>query len=555
MSHNRQQWGLPCSSGIGLILLVLLLSACRIAPTGSSAAAPVTEPTRSMPRLALTPITVPHTPTAPLPTDPAPPPATVMPALTATPPPTVLPEPTITPSPIPDPAASFVAAMRPDFVDDLYALQHTPHYDLDLHINPAAQTLSGHLVLTYTNTTDIALQTLALRLYPNFPRDLFGKGGNTRMDITDTTLDGQAISGWYEAQDTAFILPFVEPLLPGQVIHLTLNFRTSIVPWHDGSWPLPASYPMLAVHEDGAWRLDVTNFPDRVYSESARYTVRVTLPGTLNVAASGSVTAINHHADATSTYHIVGGPIRQFALTVGDFITVQEQVNDVTINVHTTRTSGLDPQPVAATTAAALAVFERRFAPYPYRELDVHLLGYNFDGGDEYPGLIFVYTDGPFDASLRYVIAHEVAHQWWFALVGNDIYRQPWLDEAFAQYSGIIAIEEAYGPAAGAADFEREVMQRYRGALSDGDWPVGLAIDAYPNFNVYYRTVYGKGAFFLHTLRAELGEEAFFDALQHYYWQHRYRVATTADAQQAFETASGRDLEALFAQWVTGVGR
>jgi aminopeptidase N len=94
------------------------------------------------------------------------------------------------------------------------------------------------------------------------------------------------------------------------------------------------------------------------------------------------------------------------------------------------------------------------------------------------------------------------------------------------------------------------VLRRYRGAVADGDLGVGLGIRDYPNFNVYYRTVYGKGPVFLRTLRDQLGDAAFFKALQTYYQQHRYGIATSQDLRQAFEQAAGRGLGALFDQWV-----
>jgi hypothetical protein len=100
------------------------------------------------------------------------------------------------------------------------------------------------------------------------------------------------------------------------------------------------------------------------------------------------------------------------------------------------------------------------------------------------------------------------------------------------------------------SDWEREVQRRYRGAVTDGDWPIGLSITAYPNFNIYYRTIYGKGPIFLRLLREELGDDIFFKALQVYYQRHRYGIATTEDLQQAFEDASGRDLGSLFRVWI-----
>ncbi len=448
------------------------------------------------------------------------------------------------------PLAPFTAAMRPAFVGDVAAHADMPRYDLTLRIDPTARRLDGTERIDYLNRSDAPLDTIALRLYPNFPRDAFGQGGNTRMDVTDAAVHGQQVSIRTAARQTAVLVPLDPPLAPGAWTTLDVSFTATIKQEVDGSWPLPSYYPMLAVYQDGQWRLDVTNFPDKVFAESTFYHADVTAPAKLSVVATGSTIATQPHDDGTTTYTIVSGPVREWALTVGDFRAAHASAKDVAVNVYTVRGSSLDAQQIATVAANALQTFERRFGAYPYRELDLHLLPGPFDGGDEYPGMIIMTSDGQVDAGTRYVAAHEVAHQWWYGVVGDDIFHQPWLDEAFAQYSAIIYDEDMVGAAVAQSDWQREVVRRYQGALADGDLPVGRAINQYPNFNVYYRTVYGKGAVFLRQLRHEVGDEVFFNALQSYFRQHRYGVATTMDVQHAFEVASGRDLAALFNTWV-----
>jgi aminopeptidase N len=495
-------------------------------------------------------------------------PAAIAPAATARPAPTAAPATPVpsatavaTPAPptatlpataTPDPNAPFAVALRPEFAGDLAATAGLPRYDLKLRVDPANRALAGVEQIVVPNRTGAPLDDVGLRLYPNFPRDVFGKGGDVRMDITGAAVDGRPVEARYAAQRTAALIPLAPPLEPGQSATLAITFTATIAPWRDGTWPLPSYYPLLAARDRDGWRLDVTRFADRVYAESALYEAEISVPEGMQVVASGSTSAARAEADGGATYVVAGGPIREFALTVGDFVGAQAAAGDVAVNVYMARGSRLDAAEVARVAAAALADFDRRFGAYPYRELDIQLLPYEFDGGDEYPGLILLYAGGAVGAGTRYVAAHEVAHQWWYGVVGNDIYRQPWLDEAFAQYSGIIYAEDVAGAAVAARDWEREVLRRYRGAQADGDLPVGLAIDDYPGFNVYYRTIYGKGPVFLRALRDELGDEVFFRALQTYYARHRYGVATTADVRRAFEDAGGRDLGALFEQWVGG---
>jgi hypothetical protein len=441
--------------------------------------------------------------------------------------------------------------MRAGFEGDSVAAD-MPRYDLKLQIDPSRGVLSGSEQIAFANRTAAPLADVALRLYPNFPRDVFGKGGDVRMDVTGASVAGALVAFHYTAERTAVLLPLEVPLAPGQSATIAVSFTATIAPWRDGTWPLPSYYPMLAVHDDSGWRLDVTQFADHVYAESALYAAEIGVPAGVQVVASGSTTAERPRAGGGTIYVVRTGPVREFALTVGDFSAERVTAGDVMVNVYTARGSRLDARQIAQVAAGALADFDRRFGAYPYRELDIHLLPYDYDGGDEYPGLILLYCAGQVGAGTRYVAAHEVAHQWWYAVVGNDIYRQPWLDEALAQYSGIVYDEDVAGAAVAAEDWEREVQRRYRGAVADGDLPIGLAITEYPSFNVYYRTVYGKGPVFLRALRHELGDDTFFKGLQLYYARHRYGVATTADALRAFEDASGRDLGDLFRTWVMG---
>lgn len=518
------------ASLLSILLIVTLLAGCSLpAGMGAAPALPTAPPAVALPtaapRIATTPVV---------------PPTAVLPTAV---PPTAVPVP---------PQPNYAAAMRAPFVGDIAALPNLPRYTMRLRVDPDAQTITGTVQLVYTNTTGVPLDSIALRLYPNFPQDLFGSGGDTRMDITAVAVQGQPVAFQYAAQDTAVLLPLLAPLAPQQGTQLEVAFTANIKPWRDGSIPLTAYYPMLAMWGSDGWRLDVTQFPDHVISESALYAVEVHAPTPWGVVASGSTLASTPRSDGTTLWQIVTGPMRQFALSVGKFASLREQAGDVQVNVHTALGNGIFLREYLATTVSALGTFERLFGAYPYRELDVHVLPYTFDGGDEYPGIVFIFSDGAFDAGARYVTAHEIAHQWWFGVVGNDIFNEPWLDEAFAQYSGILAVGEQAGSAAAAADYEREVLRRYRGAIADGDLPIGWSIARYGNFNVYYRTVYGKGAVFLATLRETVGDAAFFGALQAHYARHRYGIATGREVQQVFEAASGQNLEGLFQTWVYG---
>ena len=102
--------------------------------------------------------------------------------------------------------------------------------------------------------------------------------------------------------------------------------------------------------------------------------------------------------------------------------------------------------------AEALTIYQREFGAYPYRELDIVETA-TTAGGIEYPGLVVVasrlYSDPKRQTFFESATVHEVAHQWWYNVVGNDQVNHPWLDEALTQYATYRYFQGAYGDAGG----------------------------------------------------------------------------------------------------------
>lgn len=446
-------------------------------------------------------------------------------------------------------AADYAAAMRAGFANEA-SRADLPQYELDLTVDPAAQRLSGTMRLSFRNTTGGDLRDVVLRLYPQFPADIFGDGGDVTMEVSNIVVQGAPTQASYEGRRTVLRLALPAPVASGQTITLSLDYSANIIAWQqsDGTFPLPSYYPMLAAWQDG-WRTDVTRFPDRVYASSALYHARVAVPAGWSAVTTGSTIGTTER-DKQTVFEAVTGPVREFALTVGRFAAARASHNGVTIAVHHRAGDGLDraAETMAKHIAASVATFDDRFGLYPFRELEFHLINARrgFDIGVEYPGLVIILLNGRYTEDTRFVTAHEVAHQWFYGVVGNDIYNEPWLDEAFAQYSGMLVEEQWAGPAAARRTYDRHVAR----LAARTQLPVGLSIADYGTWNSYYAAVYGRGALFLHTLRGEIGDRAFFDGLRSYYTAHKYGVAYSSDVRAALERSSGRDLGPIFRRWL-----
>jgi hypothetical protein len=424
-----------------------------------------------------------------------------------------------------------------------------PHYDLVINVDPGRGRIGGSMKLEWRNQTGTTLPDAVLRLYPNFPPDVFGDGGDLTMDVFNVRVNGQPVAATLEAQRTAARVRLPNPAAPGDTIRIELDWNATIKPWEtsDGTFPLPSYYPILAAWT-GEWRTDVSGFADRVFARAAIYNARITVPAGMTVIASGNTTG-SRTANNTTTFDIITGQVREFAFSIGRFASAKASHGGIAINVYHKPGDGLDgaARQVALHTAASLLVYNDRFGAYPYAELDFHLINARrgYDIGVEYPGLIYLLINGNYTDDTRFVTAHEVAHQWWYGVVGNDIFNEPWIDEAFAQWSPLMVEEFWAGPAAAERVYQAQIVRlAQRTSL-----PCGLSVYQYRAWNTYYAAVYGRGAQFLYTLRRELGDEAFFAGLRRYYADNTYGIGTTVEVREALERSSGRNLGPLFKQW------
>jgi aminopeptidase N len=134
-------------------------------------------------------------------------------------------------------------------------------------------------------------------------------------------------------------------------------------------------------------------------------------------------------------------------------------------------------------------------------------------------------------------------------VVGNDILREPWLDEALATFSSGVYVQDIMGRDAFQTQYG-QWMARYETGQRNGTvgavtWPVGRFRASWD----YVTTVYYKGAIALHAMRMDIGDDAFFRALRRHYEQSRFRVARGQDLLALLEQEAGRDLDDFYRRW------
>lgn len=460
-------------------------------------------------------------------------------------------------SPPADPVEQQAAALQPRFRSELNGLAQAPRYTIQASIDPRTGQVTGQMSVQYTHRGAQALTDLVLRLLPN-AQAIYGGGS---LSVEKVAQDGQSLQTTLAQGRTVLRVPLPQPLRPGQTITLSLTFRAQapagsgqgygIFSRSQESLSLAGWYPVLAVYQDDWQTPPAPTVGDAMWAETSLYDVRLTVPSGYEVVSTGSVIQRQDRA-GQSTWHIVSGPAREFALAMSDRFEKREtQVDGVRLRLFTlpARAAATSPDEALKMMAAAFQAYVARFGPYPYTEFDLVEAAVGI-GGYEFSGMVYVDYNrrvrGPFEP-YRYLSAHEIAHQWWYNLVGNPSVAEPWLDEAFASYAAVLYLQHV-GDAQGAVRLLEGWMANY-GLRGPGDPPLDSSALLFSNWVAYRRTVYYHGALFLDELRQALGDEHFFRLLQRLQTKYRYGMMTTGDFQREAEDVAGRSLAALWEKW------
>ncbi len=466
------------------------------------------------------------------------------------------------------------AAMLPTFRADLHDLAAWDHYTITATLDPESLRVSGTQQVAITNRTTRPLALLAFHLYPNHP-----DFGGSLVVHDAVQVDGQPATTTLQQEGVLLQVDLPHPLPPGEQAMVRLRFEAhtprnasgrsyGAFNQEAGVWALASFYPVLAYQfangtaagagNGAGWDTRPVNSQgDFTVTDTALYDVTLEVPTGWVLVTTGTRTdALPAHdmdepAARLHRERFVSGPQRDFFIAALNGLEQASMVVDGThITTYYRRDHAEAGQRTLDVAAIALQGFNERYGVYPFNELELIETTLTSFLGVEYPGVVLI-EQSLYESNTRKLdttVAHEVAHQWWYNLVGNDAQGQAWLDEGLASYSQIVYYEWQGAWADAEQELETFRSQYRAGRAAGRDGIVNRPADAF--HNNYFILTYAKSALFFHALRTHMGDETFFDFVQHYYTTYRYREATGDEMIAAAEATCNCNLQPLYHDWI-----
>jgi aminopeptidase N len=303
------------------------------------------------------------------------------------------------------------------------------------------------------------------------------------------------------------------------------------------------------------------DFPD----DKATTEQYVTVPNDEVAISNGQLIETIENSDGTKTFHFkmeVPHPVYLTSFIVGKYVKIEGKYKNIPLAYYVYPGAEVIAEKAYGKTADMMGVFEKLTGvDFPYNKYDqTYVAQFNFGGMENITATTMADDEIHFantafgEQIVLDLVSHELAHSWFGNLVTTKDWSNLWLNEGFATFMEAVYREKLNGR----RDYLRKIREDAEQAMGDDSFNPNrhplFRLNPPTNDSLFDTTTYQRGGAVIHTLREELGDGAFWKAINIYLNRHKFANVETPDLKKAMEEAAGRDLTWFFNQWVYKAG-
>ena len=449
-------------------------------------------------------------------------------------------------------------------------------YEQTLFYDDKEQVIDGKEIVNFYNYTDNALTSICLHLYPNAYRSgakakivslaNYNKtypNGKSYGEINVESVSHGTDYLTYEitGEDENILKIYIDELYPDEFFEFEIGFRVKLanvnhrLGYGVNTVNVCNYYPILCVYENGEY---VTNLYDSngdpFYSLVANYSVDITYSKNYVLASSGEQKTREDNGRLTTI--IKANNVRDFAMVLSSkFEVIKEVYDGINLQYYF-----YDDQNAKSTVEVIKRVLDmnKKYGKYPYSNISVVQASF-VHGGMEYPNIVLISDDlADYDTYIN-VVVHELCHQWWYGVVGNNQYSFGFLDEGLTDYN-TAKFYDLY------SEYNHSSEEIFNNAEKAYVNFVKIYSDVKPDFSTnivrdlcdfeteseYVYLSYVKSMLMFASLEKLIGLRRFDLCLKYYYETYKFKVATPDDLIECFNEVSGKNLDGFFSSWLNG---
>lgn len=360
--------------------------------------------------------------------------------------------------------------------------------------------------------------------------------------LSVSQVEGTAVQSFHQ-EDQQLWIQFAESAATEREVRISYHGKPT-----RGLIFLEEVQQMYTVYFTSEWMVCHNQIDDR-----ASLSMEVMVPKGLSCIASGELVEKKEVQDKMqySWRQEQASPAYTYGFALGDFHELRVRQGSTDLGFYAAQHSEEELAEIFTTSADMLSFFEQKSGvPYFQSSYAQILMGHHFQEmsgfavlKENYGAMILQ------DSTEVNLIAHEMAHQWWGNMITCQNLGHFWLNEGFATYMSAAFNEHRFGREKYMENIHayRQVYEKVKEKGADK----ALVFDGWENPSADDRSlVYFKGAYVLHLLREEMGDDAFWKGIRAYSRQFFGKAVLTSDFQQSMEASSGIELQTFFDRWV-----